>query len=188
MKGIGIFGVILLLIVALVTAGCISGNYSTKSNETSVPNENYRSEYQTGELNFTVVPEKTKVEEGEKFKIYLTLTNVGNNTINVWRMREQTSYDINFWKYVDIPSLSIKCYDRVDYICPVIMRLPLRNEDLIELSPNESINDTRNSECWSLKKGEYTLNVVYHTFTGEEITKPYWIGEIQSNNVTIVVE
>jgi hypothetical protein len=326
LKGIGIFGVVLLIIVTLVTAGCISGDYSTKSNETSAPNENitiptevlsenqifekvdydissvrslywlqsnydtvtvkpeifkktaanglvnlklldeeieiemhevpipggaekmvvdngptvyvsdpprvsifegkvagatnsnvwflvtvdtingkisidknvyhihptkqvyggdgihviYRSEYQTGELNFTVVPEKIKVEEGENFKIYLTLTNDGNNTINVWKMHEQISYNIAF--------MSLEHDHDVPYECGVYSREPLTNNDIVKLAPDRSINDTFNSKCWSLKKGKYILSAEYHTSTGERISDPYWLGKIQSNNVTIVVE
>ncbi len=326
MKGIGIFGVILLIIVTLVTAGCISGDYFTKSNETSVPNENftihtevldenqilekvdydlssvrsfywlqsnyetatvkpeifketaangivdlklldedieiaiqevpipegaekmvvdngptiyvsdpprvsifegkvvgatnsnawflvtgdtingkisinknvyhihptkqvyggdgihviYRFEYQTGELNFTVVPEKTKVEEGENFKIHLTLTNVGNNTINVWKMHEQITYNIAF--------MSLEHDHYVPYECAVYSREPLTNNDIVELAPGSSINDTFRSKCWPLKKGKYVLSAEYHTSTDERISDPYWLGKVQSNNVTIVVE
>ncbi|MDY0386063.1 MAG: hypothetical protein RBT65_02830 [Methanolobus sp.] len=47
--------VLLLISSMLFTAGCI---YSAEP------------EYQTGELNFTVMPEKTQVQEREVFDIY----------------------------------------------------------------------------------------------------------------------
>jgi len=138
-----------------------------------------RPKYLEGELNFTVTPEKTKVLENENFKIHLSLRNVGEKTINVWEMAEQISYDIYFYD----PNGT-----KASYSCGVISRTPLTNENLVELHPGQSLNTTFNSKCWDLKEGEYTLNAVYHTFKGEMITKPYWVGEVQSNNVTVVVE
>lgn len=49
-----------------------------------------------GELNLTVIPEKTRVAEGEPFNIELVLTNTGNKSVNVWKLMEQISYDITF--------------------------------------------------------------------------------------------
>lgn len=134
---------------------------------------------QKGELNFTVIPEKTIVLKNETFDIHLTLTNIGENTINVWNMEEQVSYDIHFYDSNN---------NEVWYECGVISRVRLTNEALVELRPAQSINDTRSSKCWNLTEGEYTLNAVYHTSMGESITEPYWVGEVQSNNVTIIVE
>ncbi len=131
---------------------------------------------QIGELNFILVPEKTQVQEGEIFKIHLMLTNVGNKTINVWKMEEQVSYDINFL----FPNGS-----KVPYECGVSSRVPLNNDDLVELHPGQSLNATFSSKCWNLDNGEYILNAVYHTSRGESITKPYWMGMVASNNFTI---
>jgi hypothetical protein len=133
---------------------------------------------QIGELNFILVPEKTQVQEGETFNIHLMLKNVGNKNINVWKMEEQVSYDINFL----FPNGS-----RVPYECGVISRLQLNNDDLVELHPGQSLNATFNLKCWNLDNGEYILNAVYHTSMGESITKPYWIGMAESNNFTIDV-
>ncbi|WP_167880868.1 hypothetical protein [Methanococcoides sp. AM1] len=138
-----------------------------------------RPKFQKGNLEFTVIPEKTTVPEKENFDIYLTLTNVGEKTINVWEMAEQISYDICFYDSNDT---------KASYVCGVLMREQMTNENLVELSPGQSLNTTFNSKCWDLKKGEYALNAIYHTSTGEAITEPYWLGEVQSNNVTIVVE
>lgn len=114
------------------------------------------------------------------FQVHLSLTNIGENTINVWRMYEQMSYD-TFFTRVDG---SIAPYE-----CGVLQRFPLTNKDLVELSPGESLNYTFDSTCWNLTKGEYTLNAVYDTTSpDEDIKKPYWIGTINSNNVTITVE
>ena len=139
----------------------------------------YRSEYQPGELEFTVIPEKGKVKEGEIFKIHLTLTNTGNNTINVWKMYEQISYDIFFSK----PDGS-----KVSYDCGVFSREPLTNKDLVELNPGESISSTFDSRCWNLGKGEYILSAEYHTSGSEHISEPYWLGEVHSKKVLITVE
>ncbi len=133
---------------------------------------------QIGELNFILVPEKTQVQEGEIFKIHLMLTNVGNKTINVWKMEEQVSYDITFL----FPNGS-----KVPYECGVSSRLPLNNDDLVELHPGQSLNATFDSKCWNLDNGEYILNAVYHTSRDESITKPYWVGMVASNNFTINV-
>lgn len=135
---------------------------------------------QPGELNFTVIPEKIRIQEDEVFQIHLTLTNIGENTINVWRMYEQVSYDIFFTKMDG----SI-----VPYECGAISRVPLTNKDLVELDPGESLNCTFDSTCWNLTKGEYSLNAVYDTTSpDEDIRKPYWIGKTNSNNVIIIVE
>ncbi len=134
---------------------------------------------QTGELNFTIIPEKTQVKEGEIFKIYMILTNVDNETINLLKLKKQVSYDVIF----SYPNGS-----EVFYECGRIERLPLTNKDLIEVNSGQSLRDTIESRCWSLSKGEYQLNAIYHTYPGERITKPYWIGRKQSNNVTIYVQ
>lgn len=155
--------VLLLIISMLFAGGCIDS-------KEPVP--------QTGELNFTVMPEKMQVQEGEIFEIYLTLINTGNNTINVWKLEEQISYDIRF-------------YDQdgaeVPYECGVISRPLLTNEFLVELAPGESLNTTLDSGCWSFETGTYTLSAVYHTSSGEAITKPYWKGTVESNKVSIGV-
>lgn len=134
---------------------------------------------QTGELNFTIIPEKTQVKEGEIFKIHIILTNVGNGTINLLKLKEQVSYDVIF----SYPNGS-----KVFYECGRIERVPLTNKDLIEVNSGKSLKETIESRCWSLSEGEYLLNAIYHTHPGERITKPYWIGRKQSNNVTIFVQ
>lgn len=134
---------------------------------------------QPEELNLTVAPEKTRIHEGEVFQINLTLTNIGENPINVWKMSEQTSYNIFFFNSDG---------SMVPYLW-VNSRISLTDEDLTELSPGESLYSTVDSTCWNLTKGEYTLNAVYDTTSpDEDIQKPYWIGRIKSNNVTITVE
>lgn len=159
-----------LLILAIFTAGCtetISENGSTQNIE------------KTPKLNLTIVPEKTDLEKGETFNIYLTLTNVGNNTLNVWKMEQQISYDISFRSLAD--------NNYVTYLGPVISRPLLTNEFLVELKPGESLNATYNSRFWDLNSGEYMLSAVYQTGGGERISKPYWRGEIKSNEVLIKV-
>lgn len=134
---------------------------------------------QPGKLNFTVTPEKTRIQEGEVFQINLILTNVGENYINVWKMYEQTSYNIFFFSSDG---------SMVPYLW-MNSRVPLTDEDLTELSPGESLYSTVDSTCWNLTKGEYTLNAVYDTTSpDEDIQKPYWTGRTNSNNVTITVE
>ncbi|UGV41192.1 hypothetical protein J7W08_02485 [Methanococcoides orientis] len=153
----------LLIISILFTVGCVDSK---------------EPEQQTVELNFTLVPEKAQVQEEEIFKIHLMLTNTGNKTINLWKLEEQISYDINF-------------YDQdgtaVPYECGVISRPSLTNEFLVELGPGQSLNATFDSRCWTLSDGKYTLNAIYHTSRGESIAKPYWLGNVESNNVTIEV-
>lgn len=134
---------------------------------------------QKGELDFVVTPEKTIIPENDTFDIELILKNIGKNTINVWNMEEQVSYDIYFYDSNN---------DKARYECGLISRVKLTNEALIELRLGESINDTKSSKCWNLTEGEYTLNAVYHTSMGESITEPYWVGKVQSNNVTIIVK
>ncbi|KKG14539.1 hypothetical protein EO98_06290 [Methanosarcina sp. 2.H.T.1A.6] len=137
------------------------------------------SETQAEELDFTLVPDRTRVTEGEPFNIELVLTNTGNTNVNVWKLTEQISYDIIF---VDSNGSS------VPYECGVLERLPLTNEDLVELQPGESLKINQDSNCWTFPAGEYTLFAEYHTSGGEDITKPYWIGQISSNNVSIFAE
>lgn len=159
-----------VVIFAILTAGCtetISENGSTQNIE------------KTPELNLTIVPEKTELEKGETFNIYLTLTNIGSNTLNVWEMEEQISYDISFRSLAD--------NNYVRYLGPVISRPVLTNEFLVELKPGESLTATYNSRFWVLNPGEYMLSAVYHTGGGERISKPYWRGEVKSNEVLIKV-
>lgn len=135
---------------------------------------------QSGELNFTVTPEKTRIQEGDMFQINLTLTNIGENSINVWKMYEQTSYNIFFFN----SDGSI-----VSYEGGVNSRELLTDKDLVELKPGESLNSTLDSTYWNLTKGEHILNAVYDTTSpDEDFNKPYWIGRVNSNNVTIFVE
>ncbi len=134
---------------------------------------------QEGELNFNVMPEKIRVAEGEIFEIELFLANTGDTPVNVWEMKEQVSYDIFFLD-------SNGSY--VPYECGVIERVQLTDEALVELQPGEFLQAWRDSSCWTLPPGEYTLFAEYHTSAGESITKPYWIGRLRSNNGSIFVE
>ncbi|AAM07817.1 TPA: hypothetical protein HA338_01985 [Methanosarcina acetivorans] len=117
--------------------------------------------------------------EGEIFNIELVLKNAGSTPVNVWTLMEQISYDIIF---VD----SNGSY--VPYICGVLQRELLMDDALIELQPGESLKINQDTSCWALPPGKYTLFAEYHTSDGEDITKPYWIGQISSNNVSIFVE
>ncbi|KKH47178.1 hypothetical protein EO93_06015 [Methanosarcina sp. 1.H.A.2.2] len=137
------------------------------------------SETQAEELDFTLVPDRTRVTEGEPFNIELTLTNAGNTNVNVWKLMEQISYDITFVS-------SNGSY--VPYECGVIQRELLMDDALVELQPGESLKINQDSSCWTLPPGEYTLFAEYHTSGGEDLTKPYWIGQTSSNNVSIFVE
>jgi len=113
---------------------------------------------QEGQLNLTVIPTKNRVAEGEIFDIELVLKNTGNKSVNVWKLMEQISYDINF---VD----SNGSY--VPYICGVLERLLLTNKALVELQPGESLKISQDSSCWALPPGEYTLFAEYHTSDGK---------------------
>lgn len=62
------------------------------------------------------------------------------------------------------------------------------DDALMELQPGESLKVNQDSSCWTLPPGEYTLYAKYHTATGESTTKPYWIGQISSSDVSIFVE
>jgi hypothetical protein len=168
----GILFSFLFFIFLVSCAGCISD----KAPET-----------QAGELSFTLVPDRTRVAEGESFNIELVLTNTGNKKINVWKLMEQISYDVTF---VDSNGSYVPyiCGVYVPYICGVLERLPLTNEALVDLQPGESLKINQDSSCWALPPGEYTLFAEYHTSDGEDITKPYWKGQISSNNVSIFVE
>lgn len=134
---------------------------------------------QAGKLNFQALPEKTLAKEGEVFDIYLILTNVGDEKVNVWKLEEQISYDISFFE---------RNGSEVPYRCGVISRAQLRNDALVELSPGRSLIAIRDSSCWNLSRGEYILRATYHTKLGERITKPYWVGNIESSNVTLFIE
>jgi len=104
------FFISLFFIFLILCTGCIND----KAPET-----------QAGELSFTLVPEKTRVTEGEPFDIELVLTNAGNTSINMWKLMEQISYDIFF---VDSNGSYIL------YECRVLERLPLTDEALVECS------------------------------------------------------
>lgn len=137
-------------------------------------------EYQTGELSFTITPEKDHIKEGETFKILLNLTNRGDKKIRVWPLEEHVSYNVFFY---DSRGRSVL------YVCGMPIRVQLTDKHLIELLPGESITAARDSSCWNLTKGEYTVGASYHTgpAEAERITKPYWFGTIKSNNLTIFV-
>lgn len=160
----------LLIIPVIFTAGCTD---ATKKNELNQNLENIT------ELTLTVVPEKTELGSGEFYPIHLILTNIGNNTLNVCKMYEQISYDIYFRSLEDNSS--------VEYICTLVSRVPMGNEDLVELKHGESLNTTFDSKCWILNPGEYMLSAVYHVGSGEMISKSYWIGEVKSNEVLIKI-
>ncbi len=140
---------------------------------------------QHGNLTLTVVPEKTRISEGEAFDIELILENQGKNSVNVWKPEWLVDYDIAFYYPNGTPVPK--------YRCPIIERFQMTDKNLVELKPGESLrfvlkaDDWKN--CWILKRGEYMLKVVY--FTGnpenEMITKPYWVGRIESAAVRITV-
>lgn len=147
---------------------------------------------QEGELNLTVIPEKTHMKEKEldvnkrrsfydlqgPVRFYLVLTNVGDKRVNVVKLKEQISYRI---------SLSYPNGTEVPYECGYIMRLPLGNEDLAGLPPGQSLFVKEDFHCWNLTEGEYLLSARYHV-SGERFTKPHWIGVIKADPVRIVVE
>jgi|GEM_PF-2751939 len=131
------------------------------------------------ELVLTAVPGKTELNDGESCTIHLTLKNVGNKTLNLWKMEHQISYDVSFVSSTDnTPAF---------YQCGVIERVLLTNEFLVELKPGESLYSSINSGCWILNPGEYKLIAVYHAGERERITKPYWKGEVSSNEELIKV-
>lgn len=139
----------------------------------------YLSKYQSGELKLTVLPEKTELELGESTNVELTLKNIGNTTLNIWRLEEQISYDLSF--------VPVNEDSHADYECGVATRPALTNAFLVELKPGESLNIIVNSGCWALSPGEYMLSAVYRAGSGEMISKPYWIGEVKSNEVLIKI-
>lgn len=160
------FGTIMVLLLTssmLFTGGCI---------------DLMEPEYQTAKLKFSIASEIPRAFEDETVKIHLILINFDNKTVNVWDLEEQVSYDIHVYDSNN---------NEVQYECGVISRPTLTDEALVELRPAQSIVVTTKTECWNLTEGTYTINAVYHTSSGEKITKPYWLGEIQSNNLTISV-
>jgi hypothetical protein len=142
----------------------------------------YVSEYQSGYLVLKINPGKSEFNEGENFDIQLTLTNTGNNTLNVWKMYDQISCVLHF------KLLKNNVYSDVDYTCGVIERVPMMNDGLVELKPGESLSTTFNSRCWDLDTGKYALSATYHTLKGESITEPYWLGSVESNTIMITIE
>ena len=141
---------------------------------------------QHGNLTLTAVPEKTRINEGEAFDIEFILKNDGKNIINIWKPEWLIDYDIAFY-YLNGTPVS-------KHRCPVIQRFQMTNKNLMELKPGESLKFVLEAEawrdCWILRKGEYLLKAIY--FTGkpenEKITKPYWVGRIESGGVRVVVE
>jgi len=131
---------------------------------------------QHGNLTLTVVPEKTRINEGEAFDIEIILRNHGRNAIDVWKPEWLVDYDIAFYYLNGTPVPK--------YLCPAIQRFQMTDKNLIELKPGESLKFVLKADawrnCWILKEGEYILRVVY--FTGnpenERITKPYWVGRV----------
>jgi hypothetical protein len=160
-----------LLTLAIFTAGC------TDVMEKNQFNQNVEN---ATELTLTVVPEKTELKKGELCNIYLTLTNIVNNTLNVVKMEEQVSYNIFFRSLIDNTF--------AEYTCTLVSRVPMDNEDLVELRPGQSLNTTFGYNCWILNPGEYMLSAVYHVGSGESISKSYWRGEVKSNEVLIKVQ
>ena len=94
-------------------------------------------------------------------------------------MEEQVSYNI---------ILSYQNGTELPYLCGIISRPQLTNEYLVKSNPGESITHTQDSNCWELSSGEYSLRAVYCTQLGERITKPYRVGSIESEPVSISVE
>jgi len=140
----------------------------------------YSLEYQSGNLKLTVIPDESELKEGESTTVKVVLTNIGNNTLNVWKMEHQTSYDISF--------ISLENDLSARYICGVLSRAPLKDNDLVELKPGESVNSTILSSCWILNPGEYKISAVYHTHTGGYISDPFWLGEVKSNDTLLKVQ
>lgn len=161
-----------LIIVTIFTAGCILPIPEDGSNQNQ---ENVT------ELNLTIIPEKTNLQEGEAFNINLTLTNIGNNSLNVWKMEKQISYGISFEPAVDNIS--------AEWICGEGLAPAPDTGFLVELRPGESLNSTIDSHCWVLDAGEYILSAVYYTgynAKGTDYT-PSWKGFVNSNKVLIKV-
>ncbi|MCC7576168.1 MAG: hypothetical protein KK926_04955 [Methanomethylovorans sp.] len=159
-----------LLLLLIFSTGCTDGVEKNQFNENL---ENVT------ELTLTVVPEKTELEKGELCNVYLTLTNIGNSTLNVVKMEEQVSYNIFFRSLIDNTF--------AEYTCTLVSRVPMDNEDLVEIRPGQSLYTTFGYNCWILNPDEYMLSAVYHVGSGEMISKPYWIGEVKSNEVLIKV-
>ncbi len=144
----------------------------------SITNDHSKPKYQVGQLSLKIVAEKTDVKLDENFKIHLELTNIGSSPINVWKMHEQISYDIIFCypDGSDIPS---------DY--GIIHKAPLKDTDLVQLYPGDSMIATVNSDCWHLTEGKYQLHAVYRIMKDKNMKSPYWLGRVKSNSIGIVV-
>ena len=141
---------------------------------------------QHGNLTLTAVPEKTRIKEGEAFDVAFMLENHGKNSINIWKPEWLVNYDIAFYYLNGTPVPK--------YHCPLIQRVQMTDKNLIELKPGQALKFVLKADvwrnCWILKKGEYLLKAAY--FTGnpenERITKPYWMGRVESGGVRVVVE
>ena len=103
---------------------------------------------QKGELNFQVIPVVNPVKKGEVFKVYLILTNVGAEKVNVWKLENHASYDLSF-SYTNGTEIRPGC---------VSTRIQLTNDDLVELDSGLSlVKMAKDTSCWDLSRGEYIL-------------------------------
>lgn len=144
----------------------------------SSTHEDSKPKHQEGQLSLKIRAEKVNVKLNENFKIHFELTNVGDSPINIWKMYEHISYDLIF------------CYpdgSEIPYNYGIVHRNPLNDNDLIQLFPGDSIITSVNSDCWHLNEGKYQLYAIYKTMEDEDINSPYWLGEVKSNSVQIVV-
>lgn len=183
-----LIGLSMIILVSLLF-GCVNKKVNKKdlNNET----EEYWSE--EGELSLALVSEKNSMDYNKSLNITYRLINVGNTTIGVldwnwpWvKVFDQNNTPVEWIGDVRSSSTTNQFGNitEVQYYRQLKITFVPTNEDIKVLEPDEFIeyNNSISGWIWDIKSNEsYSVKVVYRSFEMNELTKPYWKGEIWSN-------
>lgn len=166
MKNTGIVtGICVFLILIIILSGCI---FISKKSES----DNDQKWGEEGDLSLTISLDKTSMRLDEEISVNVTLRNIGTTKLRV----------------IDFMMLTLHLKDsnntKPSWVGPIKdMDMP-DNDDLITLSPGELFFKTRsiNTHYWDLKPNKtYTVSAHYYISDYEDITVPYWKGDLWSN-------
>jgi len=169
---------LLSVYLAISLSGCLIQNSGTDPVEEAANNTEKVMEkpvdHSAANLTLSLRPNELSINEISNLQ--LSLKNEGDYAVKVAKLEEHVNYNIIYSNGSDIEYSELPGIDAMS------------DGSLVELKPDESLSINVSSRSWApFAKDNHSLSAKY--FTGWNVfTKPYWDGELRSNNVTLIVK